>query len=238
MPAFNPQTAPSRWALLLVDVQHDFVDGSLAVPGADRLQGPLSQLLSSSHFSQICATRDMHPADHISFASTHAGHEAFEELDVPHPARGSVRQKLWPDHCVAGTRGAELLGVVKQGMQEAEQRGVECVEVHKGTDRQVDSYSGFVTAQDVLFSPLAAALFGAHVTRVLIAGVATDFCVRATVLDACRFGLRPLVVLEACAGVEEAGTQRAVRELSEAGAEVVQSVEEALEKVQRDLQRA
>jgi nicotinamidase-related amidase len=62
--------------------------------------------------------------------------------------------------------------------------------------------------------------------------------VRATVLDACRFGLRPLVVLEACAGVEEAGTQRAVRELSEAGAEVVQSVEEALEKVQRDLQRA
>ena len=119
-------SGPSRLRLAATDVF-----AAVAVPGADRLQGPLSQLLSSSHFSQICATRDMHPADHISFASTHAGHEAFEELDVPHPTRGSVRQKLWPDHCVAGTRGAELLGVVKQGMQEAEQRGVECVEVHK-----------------------------------------------------------------------------------------------------------
>jgi nicotinamidase-related amidase len=174
-------------ALVVVDVQHDFLPGgALGVPGGDRVLGPIGGLLDRARTAgaTIVASRDRHPADHVSFAE---------------------REGPWPPHCVVGTAGAEL-------HPSLDLTGVELVD--KGTDVDRDAYSAFDG------TGLLERLQARGVRRAVVCGLATDYCVRATALDALAGGLPTVVVTDAVAAVDvaEGDGDRALAELRDAGA--------------------
>lgn len=173
-----------RDALLVVDVQHDFLPGgALAVPEGDAIVAPIAALAPA--FATVVATQDWHPPGHVSFASCHPGKKPFETLAL---AQGP--QELWPDHCVHGTRGAAL----HPGLPDAPITLV----LRKGTHRDADSYSAF--RENVgpdggrLSTGLAAWLHARGVRRVFVCGLARDFCVRASAVDAAAEGLEAVVL--------------------------------------------
>lgn len=179
----------SRRALIAVDVQNDFAPGgALAVPDGDAVVPVLNELARSGRFDLVVATRDWHPADHGSFA-----------------ARGGP----WPEHCVAGTPGAELVAGLDRGAID--------VVVDKGTDPATDGFSGFDGTD------LADLLREHGVEEVVVAGLATDFCVRATALDALRAGLAVTVDTSASRGIDAqpGDVDRALEEVRAAGGRVV-----------------
>lgn len=201
----------TKTALILVDIQNDFMpggalpvaDGDAVVPVANRLQ---------PHFDLVVATQDWHPRNHGSFASMHPGRKPGELAEL-----GGLPQVLWPDHCVQGTRGAEF------------HRDLDMSRVtrifRKGTDPEIDSYSGFHDNDHRKSTGLGEWLKAEGVTDVYIAGLATDYCVRWSALDALRFGFRTHVIEDATRGVElHAGdVQKALGEMRDAGAEIVTS---------------
>ncbi len=171
-------------ALVVVDVQHDFLPGgALAVPAGDEILARIAALAPA--FSTVVATQDWHPPGHVSFASAHAGKRPFESVSLP---QGT--QELWPDHCVQGTRGAALHPDVPDA-------AITLV-LRKGTRRDVDSYSAFrENAGPDGSRPttgLGAWLRARSVGRVLVCGLARDFCVRATAVDAAAEGFESFVV--------------------------------------------
>jgi nicotinamidase/pyrazinamidase len=164
-------------ALLVVDLQHDFLPGgALAVREGDEVVAPIARLAPS--FETVVATQDFHPAGHVSFASAHAGRKPYEAVALPFGT-----QELWPDHCVQGTRGAQL----HAGLPD---RALTLV-LRKGTRRDVDSYSAF--RENVgpdgtrLATGLAAWLEARGLRRVFVCGLARDFCVKWSALDAAAF---------------------------------------------------
>jgi nicotinamidase/pyrazinamidase len=174
----------ARDALLVVDLQHDFLPGgALAVAGGDEVVEPLALLAPT--FSTVVATQDWHPPGHVSFASAHPPLRPFEVLDLP-----QGRQELWPDHCVQGSPGA----AIHPGFPD---RWVTLV-LRKGTRVEVDSYSAFRenTGPDGRrpTTGLGAWLTARGVRRVFVAGLARDFCVRATAVDATAEGLEAVVL--------------------------------------------
>jgi len=176
-------------ALIVVDVQHDFLPGGpLAVAKGERIFAPIDAL--ASRFRRVYATRDWHPLDHSSYA----------QFGGP-----------WPVHCVAGTRGAAF--DARLDLKQID------VVIDKGVDRATDGYSGFVATQ------LASDLRLHGVRRVFVCGLATDYCVKATALDAHAAGFATVVVADASAAVDvEPGDEaRALEELRAAGIDVVQS---------------
>lgn len=184
-------------ALLVVDVQNDFCPGgALAVSGGDAVVEPVNAM--AARFPLVVATRDWHPPDHGSFAG--ADVSTWSGVDPP---------GIWPVHCVAGTRGAEL-------HPRLDQDAIDVV-VDKGVDRDNQGYSAF---QD---TGLAGALTARGVDRLTVAGLATDYCVKESVLDALRAGFVVRVVTDAVRAVDvEAGDgDRALRAMREAGAELV-----------------
>lgn len=193
-------------ALVVVDVQNDFVDGSLAVPGAAAVPAAVNRLRAAASWRVVALTRDWHPAGHVSFASTH-GAAPFTETELPD---GGGRQALWPDHCVQGTRGAELSAAL-------EQRPDEDLVVDKGERPDVDSYSAFFDNRRASETGLRAALVGAGVTDVYVCGLALDYCVGLTALDAARLGFRTHVVVDATRAVTEAGGTAMRTRLAAAG---------------------
>lgn len=171
-------------ALVVVDVQHDFLPGgALAVAGGDAIVAPIAALAPA--FSTVVATQDWHPPGHVSFASAHPGRRPYEALALPQGP-----QELWPDHCVAGSRGAAL----HPGLPDA---AITLV-LRKGTRREVDSYSAFLenVGPDGLrpTTGLAAWLSARGVRRAFVCGLARDFCVRATAVDGAEAGLEVLVL--------------------------------------------
>ncbi len=170
---------PAADALLVVDLQHDFLPGgALAVAGGDELVAPIARV--ASLFDTVVATQDFHPPGHVSFASAHPGRRPYETLALP---QGS--QELWPDHCVRGSRGAAL----HEGLPDAALTLV----LRKGTRREVDSYSAF--RENVgpdgrrPTTGLAAWLAARGIERVFLCGLARDFCVRFSAVDAASEGL-------------------------------------------------
>lgn len=149
----------SGTALLLIDIQEDFISGSLAVPTAEEIFPPLISLLesTSSHDAPPLTflTQDYHPADHVSFASSHAGAKPFTTIEVPHPslADKTMEQVLWPDHCVQSTSGADIDARVLGALQG---RGTV---VQKGTQKNVDCYSGFAWVISLAHFSLCCLLF-------------------------------------------------------------------------------
>jgi nicotinamidase/pyrazinamidase len=193
-----------RDALILIDVQNDFCPGgALAVPHGDEVVTACNAL--AALFSTVVLTQDWHPAGHASFASSHPGHAEYDTVEVPW---GS--QVLWPDHCVQGSPGAEFhraLHVNRASMV-----------IRKGTNPAVDSYSAFFENDRSTPTGLLGSLRELGVGRVVLAGLATDYCVRYSALDARRAGLSVVLVDEACRGIDRDGSVAAAwAELTAAG---------------------
>lgn len=200
-------------ALILVDIQNDFLaGGALAVPRGDEVIPVANRLMP--RFDLVVATQDWHPADHGSFASRHAGKKPGDVIDL-----SGVKQTLWPDHCVQGTPGAAFA----PSLETARIHHV----VRKGVDPAVDSYSGFFDNGRRRDTGLAEFLKSRGVTRVVIVGLATDYCVRATALDALSLGFETIVVREGVRGVDLApgDSDRALAEMASAGARIISESE-------------
>ncbi|MCG6962883.1 MAG: nicotinamidase [Acidobacteria bacterium] len=204
-----------RAALLVVDMQPDFMPGgALAVDEADLLIEPIGRLMTSGLFGRVIATQDWHPPGHISFASSHPGRSPFDVIDL-----WGREQILWPDHCVQQTPGAAL--------HEALPWGTVSAVVRKGTDPEVDSYSGFRNNWDKHGrrppTGLAGLLFELGMDQVVIAGLARDFCVRWSAEDARAAGFRTIVPWDLTRAVDPESDQRVRRDLLENGVEITTS---------------
>jgi len=198
-------------ALLLIDIQNDFLPGgALAVPRGDEVIAPVNALQAG--FNLVVATQDWHPADHGSFAAHHPGKHPGESIEL-----GGLPQVLWPVHCVQGTRGAEFPPALQTGRLARV--------FQKGTDPAIDSYSGFFDNGRRQATGLDAYLRERDVSHVFLCGLATDYCVKATALDARRLGYRVTLVADACRGVElsPGDVARAIDEMRAAGVEVAYS---------------
>jgi nicotinamidase/pyrazinamidase len=192
-------------ALVIVDVQNDFCPGgALPVPEGDRVVAAINRL--QPEFALVVATQDWHPANHGSFAANHPGRRPGEQIEL-----AGLPQILWPVHCVQGTPGAEL--------HPALNRARIARVFPKGTDPNVDSYSGFFDNGHRASTGLGEYLRDLGVDDVYICGLATDYCVKATALDAVGLGLRTQLVADACRGVElrPGDVERAIDEMRQRG---------------------
>lgn len=179
-------------ALVIVDVQNDFCSGGrLAVPDAEAVIPVIHGLMQG--FRRVFLTQDWHPRGHVSFASSHPGQPPFSRLTLP-----SGEQVLWPDHCIEHTHGAEF----HPGLQVP----ADAVVIRKGTRREIDSYSGFLENDRTTPVGLDAMLREAGVGSITIAGLATDFCVLHTALDARTLGYEVTVFESACRGIDADGS--------------------------------
>ena len=179
-------------ALIVVDIQNDFLPGgALAVPRGDETVAIANRLMPL--FPTVVLTADWHPADHSSFASQHAGKSPYDVVPMPYG-----NQVLWPDHCVAGTSGADFAA------------GLETVRAHavirKGTDKNCDSYSGFLAADRKTPTGLAGYLKSRGVTTVFVCGLATDFCVAWTAQDAAVAGFKTYLIEDASRAIDAGGS--------------------------------
>ncbi len=200
-------------ALLLVDLQNDFMPfGALPVAEGDAVVPVANALIP--RFSLVVASQDWHPADHGSFASAHPGTLPGDVVDLC-----GVSQVLWPDHCVQDMPGASFHSGLDIG-------GVDHV-VRKGADPAVDSYSAFFDNDRRRDTGLAAYLEERGAEELVIMGLATDYCVRATVLDACGLGFGVTVIEDGCRGVDvtPGDSERAFAEMRSAGARVIRAAE-------------
>ena len=175
-------------ALLIVDVQNDFCPGgALAVPGGDEVVGVINEF--QSRYDLVVATQDWHPAHHGSFAANHTGREIGDVVEL-----GGLPQILWPVHCVQGSPGAEL-------HRRLDRSRIDRI-FPKGMEAEVDSYSGFFDNGHRRATGLGDYLRCHGVTDVFICGLATDYCVRHTAIDAVQLGFRAHLLQSACRGVE------------------------------------
>jgi len=198
-------------ALIIVDVQNDFLPGGpLAVPGGDAVVPVINRLVD--RFDLVVATQDWHPPGHGSFAANHRGKRPGDVIDLH-----GLPQVLWPTHCVRGTPGAELAAGLCGDRIEAIFR--------KGTDPAVDSYSGLFDNGHRRRTGLADYLRGRGVTAVAVCGLATDYCVRFTALDAVAEGFDVTLVEDASRGVDlrPGDVAAAVNQMRRAGVGVVHS---------------
>jgi nicotinamidase/pyrazinamidase len=192
--------------LLVVDVQNDFLPGgALAVPFGDEVVPVINQL--ARRFRHVVATQDWHPATHVSFAANHPGRQAYDTIELPYGA-----QVLWPVHCVQGTTGAALAPGID--IPHAE------MVLRKGCVERVDSYSAFKEADRQTPTGLAGYLRERGLSRITVVGLATDFCVAWTALDARTAGFEVSVVEAACRAIDLDGSLgRAWRDMAAAGVE-------------------
>jgi nicotinamidase/pyrazinamidase len=198
MPALNDT------ALIVIDVQNDFCPGgALAVPGGNEVVAPVNRLIE--RFDNVVLTQDWHPAGHSSFASSHPGNAPFSSIQLPYGA-----QTLWPDHCVQGSAGAAF----HKGLAWTKAQIV----IRKGFRRSIDSYSAFFENDRTTPTGLAGYLKERGIVNVVLAGLATDFCVGYSALDAARLGLKASVVMDATRAIDLNGSLAAAeKEMRAAG---------------------
>ena len=198
-------------ALILVDIQNDFVPGGeLAVPEGDAIV-PICNRLARA-FDLVVATQDWHPADHGSFVASHPGHKVGEVIDL-----SGLPQILWPVHCVQNTPGAAFVSVLEVSR-------VERV-FQKGTDPAIDSYSGFFDNGHRKATGLGEYLKQRGVTDVFVAGLATDYCVKFTALDAKSLRFNTSLIQDASRGVNvhPGDVDAAMAEMRQAGVRILRS---------------
>ena len=204
-----------KQALILVDIQSDFLPGgALAVPQADAILPTVRQLMEQ--YKTVVATQDWHPSTHESFAANHPGHKPGDVIDLY-----GLKQVLWPVHCVENTPGAQLSQALS--MHAGRLRKI----FRKGTDSKVDSYSGFFDNGRRNSTGMGEWLKAQGVEGVTIVGLATDYCVKFTALDAVQLGFQTTVVSDACRAVnlQEGDDERAFNEMRTAGIQVLTSQE-------------
>ena len=197
-------TRDDRDILIIVDVQNDFCPGgALAVPHGDQIVPAVNRL--AAEFAHVVLTQDWHPRGHASFASSHAGKNPFDSIDVSYG-----QQILWPDHCVQGTRGADF-------HPDLDIPHAELV-LRKGFRRAIDSYSAFFENDRRTPTGLVAYLKERRFERIALCGLATDFCVFYSALDGRHAGFEVRVTTDACCGINVDGSlDRAMRSMEEAG---------------------
>jgi len=207
--------------LLLVDIQNDFCPGgALEVPDGDGVVEVANALMQSGDFDCVIATKDYHPSDHVSFVDNHSGGQPFEVRDVD-----DIAQVLWPRHCEQGTQGAEF-------HPNLDATRITYV-VEKGTQPKIDSYSGFFdnarqneTRLKSLLNEITHGVASSSV-ELVVCGLALDYCVKATALDAAELGFDTSVVIDACRAVNinEGDDLKALQELARANVTIVESRE-------------
>lgn len=196
-------------ALVMIDLQNDFLPGGAApVPQAGAVI-PLANQLQGG-FKLVVATQDWHPANHVSFASTHPGRRPGETIQFK-----KQTLRLWPAHCAQNTRGAELAaGLMINRVNKV---------FRKGMDAEIDSYSAFFDAGHHHPTGLHNYLKGKNVTDLYLLGLATDGCVKATALDALGLDFRVILIVDACRGFDPEESARAMDEIKAAGVAVIHS---------------
>ncbi len=205
----------SNDVFIVVDVQNCFIPGgSLPVTQGEQVVPIINRIAKG--FRHVVLTQDWHTPDHISFASQHAGKRPFDTVDLPYG-----KQVLWPDHCVQGTDGAALhenLAIPHASLI-----------IRKGHRRAVDSYSAFYEADGKTPTGLSGYLKQRGLTRCFVAGLATDFCVAFTALDARKDGFAAFVIEDACRGIDTQGSlDKAWAKMAAAGVKRIQSDDLAL----------
>ncbi|RPD51514.1 bifunctional nicotinamidase/pyrazinamidase [Paracnuella aquatica] len=194
-------------ALIVVDIQPDFLPGgALAVPGGDEVI-PLINFLMPQ-FDLVVATQDWHPPRHGSFASSHAGAKVFEMTDL-----NGLQQMLWPDHCVQETAGAQLAKELNTALIEAIFR--------KGMDPQIDSYSGFYDNGHRKATGLSGYLKEKGIKDVFVCGLAADYCVYFTAIDALREGFNTTIIVDATRPIDATGFEKAKTDLVQKGGHII-----------------
>ena len=195
---------PANEALIVIDIQNDFCPGgALAVADGDKIINRVNGLMDD--FATVVLTQDWHPADHSSFASNHPGKAPFETLTMSYGP-----QTLWPDHCIQGTAGAEFHPDLRTDPAQ--------LIIRKGFRAGIDSYSAFFENDRSTTTGLIGYLSARGVTDVTFVGLATDFCVAYSALDAARLGLKARVLLGACRGIDLGGSMaRMMDEMRAAG---------------------
>ena len=199
-------------ALLVIDVQNCFLPGgSLAVKDGEQVVPVINKL--AKLFPNVVLTQDWHTGGHISFASSHGGKQPFETVDLTYG-----KQVLWPDHCVQGTDGAALskdLAIPHAGLV-----------IRKGFRKDVDSYSAFTEADGKTTTGLAAYLKARDIQKLFLAGLATDFCVAWSAIDARKAGFETYVIEDACRGIDTQGSlAKAWADMTQAGVKRIQSAD-------------
>ncbi len=180
-------------ALLVIDVQNDFCPGgALAVPGGDEIVPKINALMTD--FKEIILTQDWHPAGHSSFASEHPGKAPFETVEMEYGT-----QVLWPDHCVQGSHG----GAFHPGLDTAPAHLI----IRKGMSLKIDSYSAFFENDRATHTGLDGYLQTRGVTELVMVGLATDFCVQFSALDAAKLGYRVTVRRDLCRAIDLDGSR-------------------------------
>jgi nicotinamidase/pyrazinamidase len=185
-------------ALIVIDVQNDFCPGgALAVPGGDQIIPGINALMAE--FAAVILTQDWHPADHLSFASQHRGRAPMELTQMPYGP-----QVLWPDHCVQASRGAEFHPALNTTRAD--------LILRKGFRRQIDSYSAFFENDRVTPTGLEGYLKTRGITTLTLVGLATDFCVHFSAVDAARLGFSVSLRSDLCRAIDLDGSLQAARD--------------------------
>lgn len=198
--------------LIVVDVQNCFLPGgSLAVKNGDQVIPIINQLAKG--FANVVMTQDWHTPNHISFASAHPGKKPFEMIDLDYG-----KQVLWPDHCVQGTDGAALSKDL--AIPQAQ------LVIRKGFHKDVDSYSAFMEADGKTTTGLSSYLKARKMKKVFVTGLATDFCVAWTAMDARKAGFETYIVEDACRGIDNKGSlAKAWHDTNKSGVKRIQSAD-------------
>ncbi|MDQ7032073.1 MAG: bifunctional nicotinamidase/pyrazinamidase [Desulfonauticus sp.] len=200
-------------ALILIDIQNDFCpQGSLPVPDGDKIVPVVNELMDKN-FDLIVATKDWHPPKHISFARTH-DKKVGEVIEIQ-----GQKQILWPDHCIQNTWGAEFHPNLKANK-------IHKI-VFKGTDPHIDSYSGFFDNAKLKNTELDDVLKSNQITHVYLVGLATDYCVKFTAIDALNLGYQTFVILDGCKAVnlQPEDEQKTIQDLKSRGIKIIFSKE-------------
>lgn len=179
-------------ALIVIDVQNDFCPGgALAVTGGDEIVPLVNQLIADHE--HVVLTQDWHPKGHSSFASVHPGKAPFETIEMPYGP-----QTLWPDHCIQGTKGAEFHKALKWTRAE--------LVVRKGFRKAIDSYSAFFENDHKTPTGLAGYLKERKIKNLTFVGLATDYCVAYSAIDAAKKGFKVTVRMDACRAIDLGGS--------------------------------
>lgn len=185
-------------ALIVIDVQNDFCPGgALAVPGGDEIVSDINVLMAD--FDAVILTQDWHPAGHSSFASSHAGKAPYDMVEMPYGP-----QVLWPDHCVQGTDGAEFHKDLNANRAD--------LIVRKGFNAAIDSYSAFFENDQETPTGLEGYLRTRGLTDLTMVGLATDFCVNFSAVDAAKLGFKVTVLEDLCRAIDLNGSLQAARD--------------------------
>jgi nicotinamidase/pyrazinamidase len=207
-------------ALIIVDVQKDFGlhNGALYVPQGEQVVAEINKLRDALGTNDVFLTQDWHPADHVSFVTQHPGSTVFQEKILPN----GTSQVMWPPHCQQGSLGAEFLNDLTRSSGD--------IIIQKGLLRDVDSYSGFASNDGYSEKTnLQYLLNEKHITHLIICGLAFDYCVKYTALDAIEFGFDVCLVRSCCRGITFEGISNSESALiATGGATIVDSVEMAV----------